>query len=286
MSGTLMIVYRKVFGRKQKMSCKTAHMLSSAPLVLMHSLAFGVLTWQHIVGHTYTTAQSMHLPPIVLMTCISSCTGAVVFFFCMAIKSIIQCVWFPSKRIEMSPYDTSSEGMRQDTYEYYNEEPEGSQSDRLLPLPPQEEASKMRRTLLKVPEDDASIHDIDAKAYKDTGAMQAKTERLNEDGRLSSGDILTLTMVYSLWSASESIQQKCVELSKVYKKCVELSEVYKKCVECARKYTTSDKLGACAGVDQRVWSRHRPILHELHRHHGVDSLHLFVCRRTLCSVHL
>ena len=50
----------------------------------MIALSTGVLTWQHVVGHTSVTAKSMHLAPIVLLTSISTCTGAVIFFIIMS----------------------------------------------------------------------------------------------------------------------------------------------------------------------------------------------------------
>lgn len=56
----------------------------------MLSLSVCVIAWQHVVGHTYTTAQSMHLAPIVLLTSISTCTGGVLFFIFMSILAMLR----------------------------------------------------------------------------------------------------------------------------------------------------------------------------------------------------
>jgi hypothetical protein len=63
---------------------------NSTPMMLMLSLASTVMTWQHVVGHTYSTAQSMHLAPIILLTSISTCTGVVLFFLCMVFGTVLK----------------------------------------------------------------------------------------------------------------------------------------------------------------------------------------------------
>ena len=70
----------------------------SAPLMLMISLVTSVITWQHVIGHTYTSAQSMHMAPIILLTSISTCTGSVLFFMSMATVAIWRCLLTPFRK--------------------------------------------------------------------------------------------------------------------------------------------------------------------------------------------
>lgn len=63
---------------------------SSPPVFLMLCLSTGVLVWQQVMGHTYTSAQAMHLPPIVLLTSISTCTGCVLFFVAIIVSSVVR----------------------------------------------------------------------------------------------------------------------------------------------------------------------------------------------------
>lgn len=173
------------------------------PVILMLALATGVTVWQHVVGHTYTTAQSMHLPPIVLLTSISTCTGCVFFFVTLAVISLARCAWTPfsNKRGGDNNTDGGNFNVRYrmaNTYEYYdNAEEENSLSQSMLrPSPPNDGPQKSATSNREDVEDD-----IDAHVYKTTGDVQANNEQkanpsLTRDV-LVSGDILTVTMVWT-----------------------------------------------------------------------------------------
>lgn len=60
------------------------------PIGMMIGLSLGVIAWQHVVGHTTTSAYTMHTPPIILLCSISTCTAIVSYFFTMGIASMLR----------------------------------------------------------------------------------------------------------------------------------------------------------------------------------------------------
>lgn len=69
-------------------------MLAHVPLPagMMLGLCLGVIAWQHVVGHTSTTAYTMHTPPIILLASISACTAIVSYFSTMGAISLLRYV--------------------------------------------------------------------------------------------------------------------------------------------------------------------------------------------------
>jgi hypothetical protein len=64
----------------------------SRPIVLMVGLALMVVAWQHIVGHTTSSAHTMETPPIILLSSISVCTAIFGYFFTMGSVSLVRCL--------------------------------------------------------------------------------------------------------------------------------------------------------------------------------------------------
>lgn len=181
-------------------------MLSTPPpVILMLALATGVTVWQHVVGHTYTTAQSMHLPPIVLLTSISTCTGCVFFFIALAAISLARCAWTPliTKRKDNKENFNVRYRMA-NTFEYYDNEEE--EEEFIMSQSMIHPGSSEHKHGKKPPRTDNDNNennggDIDATVYEKTGDIQTQNEQkanptLNRDV-LVSGDILTVNMVWT-----------------------------------------------------------------------------------------
>ena len=144
--------------------------------MLMLSLSMSVITWQHVVGHTYTTAQSMHMANIMILTSISTCTGSVLFFIGIALISMWNYMtpncwgnpplppWATPKPLSVDDVDTCTDDL--------------APSD--IPPPP------------------IGDTDIDAKAY--ALRAQSQTKSIGDTvvaARVLRGDILTITMVWT-----------------------------------------------------------------------------------------
>lgn len=60
------------------------------PIGMLIGLSLGVIAWQHVVGHTTTSAYTMHTPPIILLCSISTCTAIVSYFCTMGAVSMLR----------------------------------------------------------------------------------------------------------------------------------------------------------------------------------------------------
>lgn len=72
----------------------SSDMLAHVPLPagMMLGLCLGVIAWQHVVGHTSTSAYTMHTPPIILLASISACTAIMSYFSTMGAISLLRYV--------------------------------------------------------------------------------------------------------------------------------------------------------------------------------------------------
>lgn len=186
------------------------NLATSRPLLLLLSLSLGVLAWQHVVGHTYTTAQSMHVAPIILLTSISTCTGCVLFFLGMAVTSCLRMIvprlpWTPPPWEQLGHQGSSVSD--QTCVFSIEEEGFGDATEKAAGAPkadledtPMSPRARHTDSKEKSKEKSKQENDIDAKAYATVGLEQAK-EVSKGDGailrRVYKGDILTMSMVWS-----------------------------------------------------------------------------------------
>lgn len=60
------------------------------PIMLMVGLSFSVIAWQHVVGHTVSSAHTMQTPPVIMLSSISVCTGIMSYFLSMGVFSTLR----------------------------------------------------------------------------------------------------------------------------------------------------------------------------------------------------